>query len=427
MGTIAPPPPVAPVALPWDDVVADPVAALAVARAECGDTFEVASPDGPFLFVFSPAGVRSFYALPESAASKGVADWRMISRKLPEELFDGRRTMVHDLFDRAGTAAYLAELEAALDVELSELGSSGTFEVFSFCRRLGHRMGLASWAGRASARGDRFDALVPALDALDASDSFVRPDLMAAVARDGKRDERAALALAESLLGASVDERLADPSPPADLFQSIVDRWSDVSEDDRRVGVARDVVLTHLGSMSNLFAALGWTIVDLLAHPSVAAEVAGGDAKLAERCALESTRLAQRSIMLRFVLSDVAVETESATYAVPAGATVATLLPLTNTTAGPGLGEYDPGRWQGRRLRDASSLPAAELVTAFGHGAHTCPAQPFSLSAMARTVLRLFGSFSLTAEFSSARPVPEQIGGVARAADPCPVSYRRLD
>jgi hypothetical protein len=44
---------------------------------------------------------------------------------------------------------------------------------------------------------------------------------------------------------------------------------------------------------------------------------------------------------------------------------------------------------------------------------------------MARTVLRLFGSFSLTAEFSSARPVPEQSGGVARAADTSRVSYRR--
>jgi len=155
--------------------------------------------------------------------------------------------------------------------------------------------------------------------------------------------------------------------------------------------------------------------------------VAAGDAKLAERCALESTRLAQRSIMLRYVLSPVEVETEAATYSVPVGATVATLLPLTNTSVAAGLDGYDPERWQGRRLREASTLPATELVTAFGHGAHTCPAQPFSLSAMARTVLRLFGSFALTAEFTSARPVPEQIGGVARAADPCPVSYRRLD
>ena len=66
----------------------------------------------------------------------------------------------------------------------------------------------------------------------------------------------------------------------------------------------------------------------------------------------------------------------------PPGATIATLLPLTNTSAAPGLDTWDPGHWNGRRLAGSSRLEAIELVTAFGHGRHTCPAQPFSLSAM---------------------------------------------
>jgi cytochrome P450 len=421
---IDPMPEVAPIALPWDAEVADPIAAIAGARASCGDTFVVDSPDGPFLFLFSPVGVRSFYALPESAASKGIADWRMISRKLPEELFDGRRTMPHDLFGRAGTAAYLAQLEQALDIELEALGPEGTFEAFGFTRRLGHRMGLASWGGEASARGDRFDRLVPALDALDGSDAFVHPEAMAAVQANGKQVERAALATADEVLGESVDERLATGRQD-DLFQQIVDRWSDEAPDDVRRGVARDVVLVHLGSMSNLFAALGWTIVDLLAHPEQAAAVAAGDAPLAERCALESTRLAQRSIMLRYVHQPVEVADEAHTYAVSPGATVATLLPLTNLDSAPGLDRWDPERWKGRRLRDADALAAVELVTAFGHGSHTCPAQPFSLAAMSRTVMRLFSTFTLTAAYDHAEPLPVQIGGVARAAAPCPVAYER--
>ncbi|MCU1487135.1 MAG: cytochrome [Actinomycetia bacterium] len=421
---IDPIPEVAPIALPWDAEVADPIAAIAGARASCGDTFVVDSPDGPFLFLFSPAGVRSFYALPESAASKGIADWRMISRKLPEELFDGRRTMPHDLFGRAGTAAYLAQLEQALDIELDALGAEGMFEAFAFTRRLGHRMGLASWGGEASARGDRFDRLVPALDALDGSDAFVHPEAMAAVQANGKRVERAALATADEVLGESVDERLATGRQD-DLFQQIVDRWSDEAPDDMRRGVARDVVLVHLGSMSNLFAALGWTIVDLLAHPELAAAVAAGDAQLAERCALESTRLAQRSIMLRYVHQPVEVADEARTYAVSPGATIATLLPLTNLDSAPGLDRWDPERWKGRRLRDADALAAVELVTAFGHGSHTCPAQPFSLAAMSRTVMRLFSTFTLDAAYDHAEPLPVQIGGVARAAAPCPVRYRR--
>lgn len=61
------------------------------------------------------------------------------------------------------------------------------------------------------------------------------------------------------------------------------------------------------------------------------------------------------------------------------------MLPLLNTTAAPGLYEYDTDRWQRRRLRDEAVIPGRELVTASGHGSHTCSAQPFSLAAMSRT------------------------------------------
>ena len=74
-------------ALPWDAPLADPVLALAEARRDLGDTFVVDSGDDRYLFTFSPTGVSSFYALPEELASKGVADWRMLRRKLPDEVF----------------------------------------------------------------------------------------------------------------------------------------------------------------------------------------------------------------------------------------------------------------------------------------------------------------------------------------------------
>ena len=156
--TIDPMPPIADAALPWDREVADPVAALAAARAACGDTFVVEGPEHPTLFLFSPEGVRSFYALPEAVASKGVADWMMLRRKLPDELFDGRRTMPHELFGRDDVRNYLAVLDAAIDVAFDELGDEGTVDVFTFTRRLGHRMGLAAWGGEAPSRvRGRFD------------------------------------------------------------------------------------------------------------------------------------------------------------------------------------------------------------------------------------------------------------------------------
>ena len=100
------------------------------------------------------------------------------------------------------------------------------------------------------------------------------------------------------------------------------------------------------------------------------------------------------------------------------------MLALTNTTAAPGLDRYDPDRWDGRRLRDEAAAAAREAVTTFGHGPHRCPAQRFSLSAITRTVARLADDYELDARFTSVRPITEQIGGVARAADPCPIAYR---
>ena len=413
------PPCAAGVGLPWDVAVDDAVAEIGRARAAYGDTFVVASGEDRYLFTFSATGVESFYALPEEVASKGVADWLMLRRKLPDEIFDGRRTMPHLLFRRGDVALYLASLEAALVETVAELGDDGTADVFAMTRRLGHRMGLASWAGPGCAEGELFERLVVAFDALDGSEAFVHPDAMAAVAASGQAVERAALAEVTELVGATVD--LPGQSG---LFPRIVEAWAGEPDDVRRRGVAHDVALVHIASMSNLAAALGWVVVDLVEHPDAAERVRAGDREYAGRAALESTRLAQRSIMSRRVLKPVGFDTGNATYDVPAGMTIATLLPLLNTTAGPGLDDWDPDRWQRHRLADTSGLASPQLVTAFGHGKHSCPAQPFSLEAMTMAATHLLSAYDLTPGWAGhPQPVPAQIGGVARATGPCPVTY----
>src|SRR4029453_16271653 len=149
----------------------------------------------------------------------------------------------------------------------------------------------------------------------------------------------------------------------------------------------------------------------LLLHPGVAERVEAGEEGLLERCALESTRLGQRSIMLRAVLKPVEVHDGTTTWSVDPGAAIATFLPLTNTSAMPGLEGYDPDRWQRRRLRDEDRLAARELVTTFGHGRHTCPAMAFSLAAMTRSVSRLLATYELTPAFAGAAPLAGPIGG----------------
>lgn len=420
-------------ALPWDVEVTDAVATIGTARERYGDTFMVESGADRYLFTFSPTGVESFYALTEDKASKGVADYLMLRRKLPDEIFAGRRTLPTTLFRRDDVAGYLANLDRALRQTSSELGRSGSFDVFDLTRRLGHRMGLASWAGPGSADGEAFERLVGALDTLDGSDAFVHPDRMAAVAATDKRAERAALDEVAEIITAAVGRYssgdFGGDTANQDLFGRIVGAWATEPDDVRLRGIAFDVALIHVASMSNLAAALGWALVDLIEHPVHLERIRNEDNDIgdfAQRCALDSTRLAQRSIMTRTVLAPVELDTGAVRYQVPPGWTIATLLPLLNTSAAPGLQQWDPDRWTRYRLTDQNALPSPMLVTAFGHGRHTCPAQPFSLAAMTAATTHLLREYRMTPGWTShPLPVPAQIGGVARADGPCPVDYVR--
>jgi cytochrome P450 len=296
--------------LPWDVTVDDAVAAIAAARARHGDTFVVESGREHYLFTFSPTGVESFYALTEETASKAVADYLMLRRKLPDDIFAGRRILPNKLFRRDDVVTYLTNLDRALERTTAELGPAGSVDVFDLTRRLGHRMGLASWAGPGSTDGAAFERLVRAFDTLDGSDAFVHPDRMAPVAATDKRAERAALDEVADTIAAAVGRHDAGGNPgerdDQALFGRIVDAWSAETQGCRLRGIALDIALIHIASMSNLAAALGGALVDLVEHPTQLARVreVGSDfADFAQRCALESTRLAQRSIMTRTVLS----------------------------------------------------------------------------------------------------------------------------
>lgn len=426
--TLADPIPAPPFAqgtgLPWDVAVEDAVATIAAARERWGDTFVVKSGTDRYLFTFSPAGVESFYNLPEEQASKGVADFLMLRRKLPDEIFAGRRTLPGNLFRRDDVAGHLANLDRALRHTTDELGSAGSVDVFHLTRRLGHRMGLASWAGPGCEDGAAFERLVRAFDTLDGADAFVHPDRMAAVRASDKRAERAALDEVTDTIAAAVRRYVAGDDEDQDLFGRIVNAWTGESERTRLRGIAHDVALIHIASMSNLASALGWVLVDLIERPVHHQRILSGDKDFAQRCALESTRLAQRSIMSRAVLSPVDLDTGEVTYQVPPGWTIATLLPLLNTAAAPGLRDWDPDRWTRHRLTRPVDLPSPTLVTTFGHGRHSCPAQPFSLAAMTTASTRLLREYEMTPGWTShPQPVPAQIGGVARAEGPCPVDY----
>lgn len=122
------------------------------------------------------------------------------------------------LFRRDDVASYLGNLGSALDLTAGELGDAGTVDLFELTRRLGHRMGLAMWAGRGAAQGDAFERLVRAFDVLDGSDAFVHPDAMADDAATGKRAERDALDDITEVLDSAIARHDSAEHSDGDLF-----------------------------------------------------------------------------------------------------------------------------------------------------------------------------------------------------------------
>jgi hypothetical protein len=201
---IVPMPPVAPRRLPWVGsgrrLLRDPTAFFADTRRRLGDTYVVDAFGRRLFCVFSPAGVKSLYALPEQQASFGVATYHLLRLKIPAELFQGRRNAPRTLFGNPEVERYLQALDAAVGAEIEELGDGGTFEVFGEMRRLGHRLGLASWIGSVAAAPRWLDRLIPLFDRIDSADAFVRPAQAFRTLVTRHRRERRAMHAIEALV-----------------------------------------------------------------------------------------------------------------------------------------------------------------------------------------------------------------------------------
>ena len=271
---VVPMPPAVGGLVPWLGgglgLLRDPTGFFERQRERVGDTFVVDAFGHRFFCVFSPEGVRALYGQPEEVASFGVATYTLIKKKVPIELLLGRRNHPKALFGSAKVESYLGNLEEAVAAEIGRLGSSGRFEVFSEMRRLGHRLGLASWCGREAASPEYIDRLTPLFDQLDSSESFVRPGRNLVTWATRKRAERRAMASIESILGEILAARRRR-TPEDDFLQQISDSWDDVDPAAQLEGTARDVMVIHMGSQSNLYASAG---VDV-GQPHAAARAAG--------------------------------------------------------------------------------------------------------------------------------------------------------
>jgi cytochrome P450 len=287
-------------------------------------------------------------------------------------------------------------------------------------------VGLSSWGGLTDASAQYLDRLIASLDTLDSSESFVHPHRALQTVMTGKRRERRALAELEAIYAEILAQRDRSPTTTPDLFDRIRSNWADTASPQREIGIARDVVLVHMGSMSNLFAANAWTFIHLVDRPELLEAIRGGDEALLVRAAHESIRLRQRSIVLRRALRDFDFEDAGRSYRIESGVFLATTMAVTNPTSLPGLDRFDVDNYDGARFLRRGELETPEMVTTFGHGLHSCPAMRFSITSIQLLVGALAREFEFEALYRDPKPLRRQIGGVARADRACRVRYRRL-
>jgi len=424
--SVDPMPPHVGKALPWvgagGALIRDPTAFFERCRERHGDTFLVDAFGYRLFCVFSPAGVHNLWRLPEEEASKALADLTLLSHKVPIELFEGRRTLPHDLFARDDVETYLENLRTAVAFELDDLGDSGSIELFTFTKRLAHRMGLASWGGLNALSSEELDDLIVHFEALDAAESFVHPHKAMFAMATRKRRERDAMRAIEAIFIDTLANRRR--LIESDLFSRICASWEGVPSPDREIGIARDVIVVHMGSQTNLFAAMAWTMVYALQQPWLVEQIRQGDDSNLDSFSHEAIRMSQRSIVMRRVVSPIELSDGEWTYRLAPGTLVTTMLSLTNRSAAPGLDHFSARNYRGATFARAGELPARELVTTYGHVKHTCPAHRFSSSAIRHAVCELFQRFDLASQFDDPQPLQRQIGGVARADRPCEVAYQ---
>lgn len=446
---ISPPPPLAGEELPHIGAglrfLEAPTDYLAELRARHGDTFFVDLFGFPLLVCFSARGLQSLYALPEETASFGLATFDMIGFKTPSEIFaDVDPALFRDALQPTGLPGQLAVMDAVVEAELARWGEAGEIELFEAIRTLEQRAGFALWIAPAAATEPWWHALKRHFDVMDQATAFVAPQAALATIRSGKAAERAALGAIGVLLPQILAAHDASPERGNAMADRLRERFAGSEPAIAARRLLHNIVNLNQGFLSNLYAAVAWTIAEVLLRPELreavtaeasAARLRHGEAyrlslaaletlTLLDAVFMESTRIAQRSLTLRKVLQTLDFDAGDAVYRVQPGVYIATMLSVTNTQT-PELARFDPSHYRGRELRPELLVHGRESVSTFGHGRHACPAQRFSRCMARIVVTRLLEHFELEPLFEAIEPAVRQMGGVSRPQSPTRLRYRR--
>eukprot|EP00007_Cunea_sp_BSH-02190019_P001101 CAMPEP_0174236214 /NCGR_PEP_ID=MMETSP0417-20130205/5412_1 /TAXON_ID=242541 /ORGANISM="Mayorella sp, Strain BSH-02190019" /LENGTH=503 /DNA_ID=CAMNT_0015314825 /DNA_START=114 /DNA_END=1625 /DNA_ORIENTATION=- len=466
-------PPIVPYSLPVIGsgfaFIRNPTQFLSDAREKYGDEFLVILFGFHLFFTFSPRGLKNFYRLHEDEASFTEATRTFLQLKIPPEALAGKTMKMFSVILRPSLMRkYVEVVNNSLSEELAELGSAGTMEVFPFFKKLVHKIGLHCWAGDEAVSDQYLPRLRHNFEALDPEVGFTQPARLFRTLFTNKSSERAALRDIIAVLREIWDRRQAEQRQENDFLQTLHELYEDLTPEERYQQVGIDVFILHVASLANLYAALAWTLINVLCHPQYGEPIQRDVDQFYEEKAdqlmedfprqstlgsiaqamQESIRLTQQSLTLRKVMHEFDLRCEHTTYTLPKGFYVATLLSVLNTqpvafeedpstdpkshkrrtscsssSSHTPPDQFDPTRYSVATAQLSTVSQAREnMVSTFGHGRHACPGERFALMVGKIVIARLLHSFS----FESFQPPPlltTQMGAVGRASVPCHIQY----
>lgn len=418
---------------------------LSELRDQYGDTYLVDIFGYKLFCVFSPAGLKSLYAAAEDEASFGMATFDMLGFKTPLDIFmDADIDLFYDLLTPEKVHAYSKDFLEVISQVTATWEDRGEIEIFDEIRTLEQRVGFKIWIGEEATRDGVWQQFKSHFDVLSQENAFVSPQQTLETLTSGKARENGAVAAIMALVGDILEQRAAADYWPDDNFTFLYHRFK---ADEPRVTLRKlthNIINANQGFLSNLYAALAWSLINLKQHPEsqqrLETEITATKEKygagfcesrealdgmrFCEQLLMESVRLAQRSITLRKVMQEIQFDCGDQVYTIQPGVYITTMLSVINTQT-PELARFDPDHYRGRRIDPKLIAAGKETISTFGHGLHACPAQKFSHNMCKVLLSLLLEQFDFSTPDAMIEPNSAQMGGVSRASGDVVLHYFR--
>eukprot|EP01091_Cochliopodium_minus_P002260 TRINITY_DN12123_c0_g1_i1.p1 TRINITY_DN12123_c0_g1~~TRINITY_DN12123_c0_g1_i1.p1 ORF type:complete len:485 (-),score=111.29 TRINITY_DN12123_c0_g1_i1:30-1391(-) len=423
------------------DFVKNPTKFLNEQRKIHGDIFLLHAFGVKMFFVFSKEELIEFYKVPEKDASFNEATRGFLGYKVPEEILSG--TMKTVLVVLKSQKEFSSSFDKTIQNEIANLPETGKFEIFAFLKSIVHKVGFNYWIGDEAANEKTFNELVSNFNAIDPEQGFKDMSSLFSSILNKRSKEREALYNMVKIIRNIVEERRKKNVTKGDFIEALLQEYKDLPVEKQFLQSTIDILVLHMASQANLYAAISWTIINLIQYPSYFNRIRDNINELKEvyedwtcenslkkmelldQCFNESIRLAQQSLTLRLVMNPVNI----GKYKIVPGYYIATLLSCLNVDESilPNASKFAPEEHYENGKIKGFIQGADYSVSAFGFAVHHCPGKKFATISSKIIISHIIDKLDLTPDFTTPKILETQMGAVGRTVDPCFVSYKKID